>query len=209
MVRSLRYPVLALLFACALALGQSPSRAGYKGGLLASGQAGASLIFHSSPESDAQNSELSINFAPRLLYFLMDGLGAGLEGNVSYFADGYKTTGIAVGPRLAYYLVQTNTRYPRACCLTPYFGPGWWMPFAGVSILYLSNRYDYGGGSVSTSTGWLARIGAGVSPLVGDRGTMPIEVGYEMQSVKYQGASTAQTRSRVYLEAGFGAFLFK
>ncbi|MCX6844945.1 MAG: hypothetical protein NTX53_22010 [candidate division WOR-3 bacterium] len=206
MVRSLRYPVLALLLVCALALGQSPSRAGYKGGFLVSGQAGASMIFHKEA-TDAMNTELSLNFAPRVLYFLMDGLGAGLEASASYFADGYKTTGVAVGPRIAYYLVQTNTKYPRACCLTPYFGPGWWMPFAGLSVLYLTNRDDYGG-TISTSNGWLARIGAGMSPLIGDRGTMPIEVGYEMQSVKY-GASPAQSRSRVYLEVGFGAFLFK
>ena len=207
MVRSLRYPVLALLLVCALALGQSISRAGYKGGFLVSGQAGASMIFHEEA-TDAMNSELSLNFAPRLLYFLMDGLGAGLEADASYFADGYKTTGIAIGPRIAYYLVQTDTKYPMACCLAPYFGPGWWMPFAGLSVLYLSNRYDYGG-SVATSTGWQARIGAGMSPLIGDRGTMPIEIGYEMQSTKAGGSSVAQSRSRVYLEVGFGAFLFK
>jgi len=206
MVRSLRYPVLALVLVCALALGQSPSRAGYKGGYLVSGQAGASMIFHNEA-TDAMNTELSLNFAPRALYFLMDGLGVGLEVNSGYFADGYKETWIGVGPRVAYYLVQTNTKYPRACCLTPYFGPGWWMPYAGLSVLYLSDRYDYRV-SVATSTGWRARIGVGMSPLIGDRGTMPIEIGYEMQSTKYPDA-TAQKRSRVYLEVGFGAFLFK
>ena len=206
MVRSLRYPVLALLLVCALALGQSPSRAGYKGGFLVSGQAGASLIMHNEA-TDAMNTELSLNFAPRALYFLMDGLGAGLEANVSYFADGYKETGLAVGPRIAYYLVQRDTKYPTACCLTPYFGSGWWMPYAGLSVLYLSDRYE-SGGNASTFSGWRARIGVGMSPLIGDRGTMPIEIGYEMQSTKYSG-STAQSRSKVYLEVGFGAFLFK
>jgi len=203
MVRSLRYPVLALLLVCALALGQSVSRAGYKGGFLVSGQAGASMIFHNE-ETDAMNTELSLNLAPRALYFLMDGLGAGLEADASYFADGYKETGIAVGPRIAYYLVQTNTKYPRACCLTPYVGPGWWMPFVGLSVLYLSDRTE-SGSDVTLSSGWLARIGVGISPLIGDRGTMPIELGYEMKNP----SATAQTRSRVYLEVGFGAFLFK
>jgi hypothetical protein len=206
MVRSLRYPVLALLLVCSLALGQSPSRAGYKGGFLVSGQAGASMIFHKEA-TDAMNTELSLNFAPRALYFLMDGLGAGLEASASYSADGSKSTGLAVGPRVAYYLVQTNTKYPRACCLTPYFGSGWWMPYAGLSVLYLTNRDD-NGVAISTSNGWLARIGVGMSPLIGDRGTMPIEIGYEMKNVKY-GASPAQSRSKVYIEVGFGAFLFK
>jgi hypothetical protein len=208
MIRSLRYPVLALLLVCALAFGQSPSRAGYKGGYLVSGQAGASLIFHKEAEG-ATNTELSLNLAPRALYFLMDGLGLGLEVNSGYFADGYKETWIGVGPRIAYYLVQTDTKYPHACCLTPYFGPGWWMPYAGLSVLYLSDRYVQVG-NASTYSGWRARIGAGMSPLIGERGTMPIEIGYEMQSIKYTNAgSTAQSRSKVYLEVGFGAFLFK
>jgi hypothetical protein len=203
MKRSHIVPALVLLAICAAASGQGVSKAAYQGGFLVSGQAGASLTFTKAPELDAQQSALSVTFAPRLLYFVVDGLGVGVEGNVNYYSlSGSHITGLAVGPRVAYYLVQTDKKYPRTSCLTSYLGPGWWMPFVGVTGEYLSNRFD-SGGEVSTSSGWLARVGIGMSPLIGDRGTMPIEVGYEMQNIK-----SAPSTSRVYLEIGFGAFLF-
>lgn len=208
MKRSLAITTLALLLACAVALGQGVSKAAYRGGFLVSGQAGASLVFTEAPELDAQQTALNLTFAPRVLYFVVDGLGVGLEGNVSYISvSSDKTTRLGVGPRVAYYLVQTDKKYPRTSCLTSYLGPGWWMPFVGVTGEYLSNRLDVGD-EVATVSGWLARVGVGMSPLIGDRGTMPIEVGYEMQSLKYAN-NAAQTTSRAYLEIGFGAFLFK
>jgi hypothetical protein len=198
MVRSLAVTALGLLLGCTVALGQGASKAAYKGGFLVSGQAGASLAFYDAGEIDATATRLDISLAPRALYFLMDGLGVGIEVGYDYYS--YRASGNQV-TRVAYYLVQTSTRYPRACCLTPYFGPGWWMPFVG-----LTGQYVVPNGTLATN-GWRARAGVGLSPLIGDRGTMPVEVGYEMQSYKFGGATA--NSSRVYLEVGFGAFLFK
>jgi hypothetical protein len=204
MKRNLAITTLALLIACAVAFGQGVSKAAYKGGFLVSGQAGASLVWYDVGETDARATQINIDIVPRALYFLTDGLGVGIEAGYdysSYRGPGNSVTsdGFAIGPRIAYYIVQTEKKYPRACCLTPFFGPGWWMPFAGVTAQYVSD---------SLATGWRARIGAGISPLIGDRGTMPIEVGYEMQNMK-AATDSDHSSSRVYLEVGFGAFLFK
>jgi hypothetical protein len=90
------------------------------------------------------------------------------------------------------------------CCLTPWFGgnSSYWMPFFGVSLLYLMDRFTYGSSSYNYS-GYRGRVGVGAAPMIGDHGTAFLELGFQTQSLR------SQTSNKIYLEAGFGAFLFR
>lgn len=173
-----------------------------------SGQLGASYFFDSGVPEDAPSGGLQLCFAPRVLYFPVKSIGVGGEAGLDMYLNSTKTTSLAIGPRGAYYIKMKASRYPRGCLATPWFGSGAsWMPFVGVSLLYLTERADYGAG-VSTASGYRGRLGVGAAPMIGDRGTVFVELGFQTQSLKAEG-STARTSNMIYLEAGLGAFLHR
>jgi hypothetical protein len=217
MFRTACTTLLALVLITGAASAQITSKAARAGGWMLSGQAGFRYYLPSSDgEFDTQTSGLSLNLAPRLLFFLADGLGAGGELGLGYSsskAGAYemKSTSLAIGPRLAYYLRNATRHYPRACCLAPLIDPdGWWLPFGGITLQYLSDLYDYGTVE-QTWSGFRARAGVGVSPLIGTHGTMPVELGFQYQTLSADVGEVTQTQksSTIYLEVGFGAFLFR
>ena len=92
--------------------------------------------------------------------------------------------------------------------MTPWLGgnSSYWMPFLGVSLMYLMDKTSYAGYN-STASGYRGRAGLGAAPMIGEHGTAFFELGFQMQSLKAGGVST--TSNKIYLEAGFGAFFFK
>jgi len=185
--------LVCILLLAGAAFGQTESRACATGTWLTTGQFGFDMYF-----GDSDGMEL--NFVPRLLYFLSPGVGLGGEMDVWYEKVGdYNNTDFAIGPRFAYYLRMPRRHYPAACCLTGLVGrDGWWLPFVGASVLYQTSKW----GAVSTS-GYLARAGIGVSPLIGSRGTLTAELGFQRSHLE------SSDQNSLYLEAGFGAFLFR
>lgn len=170
-----------------------------------SGQMGANLSLESGGGFD-------LNLAPRVLYFPMQGVGLGGELGLGYYSlsSTSDSTHLAIGPRAAYFIKFENKRYPRACCLSPWVGSSsMWMPYGGVTIQFLMSSSKYGS-TTSTATGYKGRLGVGAAPRIGDRGTAFIELGFETSKLS-GGASIASssTGSRLYLEGGFGAFLFR
>jgi len=209
---NVRTAVAALLVAASVLLvPQAHAEAADKASFLVSGQLGLDYYLKMGTQS-GQPAGLSVTLAPRILYFPVKSIGIGGEADLYVYSNTIKQTDIAVGPRVAYYLKPDASHYPRACCLTPWFGgnSSYWMPYVGLSLLYIMDKTPYPGTSATTS-GYLGRIGVGAAPLIGDHGTMFVELGFQTQSLKTSGGSSASTltSNKVYLEAGFGAFLFK
>jgi hypothetical protein len=213
---NVRTVIAALLVAASVLLVPQQAQAGAadKGSFFMSGQLGLNYYLKSADEEDSQSSGLYLLLAPRILYFPVKSIAVGGEANMSYYGtSSYKSTSIGIGPRAAYYLKPDASHYPRACCLTPWFGgnSSYWMPFVGVSLLFLMNRDSYTGYPATTASGYRGRLGVGAAPMIGDHGTAFIELGFQTQSLKNSGASFASNHSsnQIYIEAGFGAFLFK
>ncbi|MBN2537590.1 hypothetical protein JXB37_04880 [candidate division WOR-3 bacterium] len=204
--------VVVLLALAGAALAQVGTKAARQGSWLVSGQGGFDLFLDGGEETDTQRDGFHLLLAPRVLYFVMNGLGVGIEGNYDLVSqEYYKQGNLAVGPRVAYYVTMPRMRYPQACCLTPCVGPdGWWLPYAGLSLLYLAGRSE-SGSYVSTGSGYRGRAGIGVSPLIGPRGTAFAELGYQLDHFEWEMPETDGPNdvSRIYLEFGFGGFLFR
>jgi len=182
------------------------NRAARAGGFLVSGQGSVSFYLPSGEPEDTPSEGFSANLVPRALYFLIDGLGAGLDLGLGYYSNSYKSCDLAVGPRVAYYFVLPSRRYSRGGFARYTGGEFWLMPFVGATVQYLSQTMTYSGNSV-TNSGYRGRVGVGISPLIGSHGTLPVELGFQTQSVKSGSVST--TSNQIYLEAGFGAFLWR
>jgi len=207
-----RFALTVLLAAVVLAP-QALAGAADAGSGFLSGQLGFNYYLKSGSPEDSPSEGLYVNFSPRALYFPVKSIGVGLDAGISSSSSTspteYKSTTLAIGPRVAYYLKMNRSRYPHSCCLTPWFGMGtYWMPFVGLSLFYLSDCYQYGSMEKTTSSGYRARVGVGAAPMIGDRGTMFFELGFQTQSLK-SGSGPAQASNQIYLEGGFGAFLFK
>jgi len=208
---NVRTVVTALLVAAAFLLVPAQAQAGAAdpGSYFVSGQLGFNYYFKSSSPEDSPAEGMDLLFAPRVLYFPARSIGIGGEANLYTYSNSFKQTNLAIGPRAAFYLVPEGSRYSRSCCLTPLLGNGYWMPFFGLSVLYLMDRTSYTGGHNYTSSGYRARAGIGVAPMIGEHGTAFLELGFQTQSLKANEATTSLTDNRIYLEGGFGAFLFK
>ncbi len=176
-----------------------------KGSAFISGQLGVNYLL-------GDNACLLVNFSPRALYFPVEGLGVGIDGNLGLSsAENVSSTQLAIGPRVAYFLKMNRSRYPHACCATPLFGVGsYWMPFAGASVMYLMESSKFGDYDPINRNGYRARLGIGAAPMIGDRGTMLFELGFQTQSLSNPevGINASTSTNQIYLEAGFGAFLF-
>jgi len=203
-----RNAVLALLATVMLALpGSALADAADKGSFYVSGQLGVNYYLKSGSPEDSPSGGLDLSLTPRVLYFPVKSIGVGGELGLNMYSNSYKSTSLAIGPRVAYFHKMDASRYPRSCGLTPLFGSGtYWMPFVGLTLQYLMEQSKYGSVS-STASGYRGRVGVGAAPMIGDRGTTFIELGFQTQSVKYGSAS--QTSNKIYLEAGFGAFLYR
>lgn len=200
------------VLAAGTAVAQVKNNAAKPGSWMVSGSAAMDYYLSSSSGEDTPNKGFQLSLYPRVLYFaFMPGLGLGIDGHLGWYKNSYTNTSIGIGPRVAYYVRMENTRYPSGCCLTPFVGrDGWWLPFAGASFLYLTESNKYGQ-STTTANGWLFKAGLGVSPLIGTHGTMPVELGFRTESMtsgEGESESTAKS-SGIYLEVGFGAFLWK
>ncbi len=213
MLRLLSICLVVSVLTVGVAQGQVNNGAAMPGSWMVSGSASMAYNLPSSGETDSEDGSISISLYPRVLYFpFMPGLGLGIDGNLGWYSNAYKTTSIGIGPRAAYYFRLDNRRYPAACCLTPFVGPdGWWLPYVGASFLYLMESTKYGEYDPTTSNGWRFRVGLGVSPLIGTRGTMPVELGFQTGSLTTGSGEHQYTSksSKIYLEVGFGAFLWK
>jgi len=190
--------LLVLFLTAGLTQAAEFNRAGRAGGLLVSGQGSVNIFLPSGEPEDTPSEGFSINLVPRALYFLIDGLGAGLDLGFDYYSNSYKETGLAIGPRVAYYFMLPNRRYSRGGFARYNGGEFWLMPFAGATIQYLSQTF----GS-TTNSGYRARAGVGISPLIGSHGTLPVELGFQTQKIG------TEPSNRIYLEAGFGGFFWK
>jgi len=206
---NVRTVIAALFVAAAVLVAPPQAQAGAvdPGSYFVSGQLGFNYYIKSTTSEDSPVEGWDLLFAPRVLYFPTKGIGIGGEANLYMYSNYSKQTNLAVGPRVAYYLRPEGSRYSRSCCLTPCLGNGYWMPFFGVSAMYLMNRDSYSGGPSSTSSGYRVRAGLGAAPMIGEHGTAFLELGFQTQSLKRSG--TSQTSNKIYLEGGFGAFLFK
>lgn len=205
MFRRLSICLVLSFLAVGVAFAQVNIKAAAQNTWMVSGSMGFSYFLgNGQGETDSPTEGLELTLTPRVLWYPVDGLGVGGEASLDWYTNSYTTTDLGIGPRVAFYLRNPERRYPSGCCLTPCVGPnGWWMPFLGASVLY--QMRDSGNGDAN---GFRARAGVGVSPVIGTKGTMPVELGFEYQSMK-QGDYDPTTSSKIYLEAGFGAFLWK
>jgi hypothetical protein len=143
---TVRTVIAALLVAASVLLVPPQAQAGAAGkeSFFMSGQLGLNYYFKSGHPEDSQTQGLDLLFAPRVLYFPVKSIGVGGEANLYMYFDDTKQTNLAIGPRAAYYFKFNASRYARGSCLTPWFGSGiYWMPFFGVSLMYLMDRYSY------------------------------------------------------------------
>ena len=200
------YLVLSVLV-IGVAAAQVGIRAAAKNTWMVSGSGCMSYVLSSGSPEDGEGEGLSVSLVPRVLWFPVAGLGVGGDVQLDHYANSYTNTTFGIGPRAAYYLRRSNRRYPSSCCLTPCVGPdGWWMPYAGATFMYLTSSSTHGS-MESSSNGWRLKLGIGVSPVIGTKGTMPVELGFQTDSQTY-GEHTSNS-NKLYLEVGFGAFLWK
>jgi len=141
-----------------------------------------------------EEGALMLNVNPRALWFPINGLGIGVDADFSYFNGHFTDFNLAVGPSVAYYLKRPGVLNQL-------------LPYAGCSFQYLMNDVDPG----AEETGWSLKLGLGISPVFGGHVAVPVELGYVAYhlSSDYGGESFSQTSSRIYLECGIGAFLWK
>lgn len=142
-----------------------------------------------------EEGAFSLNINPRVLWYAFDGLGVGVDAEFYYFNGHFSDVNIGIGPRAAYFLRHTEWQKQL-------------MPHVGCSFLYMSNDVDPG----ATETGWRLKLGLGVSPVIGGHLTVPVELGFvteQMTTDHEKAGSYTATSSRIYLEVGIGAFLWK
>jgi hypothetical protein len=210
MFRRLSICLVLSLFAVGVAFAQVNIRACAKNSWHVAGLMGMGYNLPTDEETDSEGGSFYVNLDPRVLYFPIDGLGVGGDASFGFSANTYTNINLGIGPRVAFYLRNPERRYPSGCCLTPCVGPnGWWMPYIGASFLYLMTSTKYGEYDPTTTNGWRLKAGVGVSPVIGTKGTMPVELGFMTQQVTYAEGAEPTASSKIYLEAGFGAFLWK
>jgi len=141
-----------------------------------------------------EDGNFTLDANPQILWFPIDGLGVGIESDISYFNGHFKDIELALGPRLTYYLRRSE----RQRLLLPYIGG-----------TFQSLMKDLDPGAVEI--GWSLRLGVGISPVIGSHFTVPIELGYLVHHIEseYGSISYSKSSNRIYLECGIGAFLWK
>lgn len=149
---------------------------------------------NSEKENELDESQI-IKFNPRVLWYVINGLGIGMDADLYHFNSYFDHTNISFGPRVAYYyMAHEKIQYL--------------IPNIGLSLHYVYNDADFG----INETGWRFKFGLGISPLLGDHLTIPIELGLMSERLTqdyYEDESLMVTNNRLFLEVGFGAFLWK
>jgi len=208
-----RTVISALFVAAAVLVAPPQAQAGAvdPGSYFVSGQLGFNYYIKSTTSEDSPVEGLDLLFAPRVLYFPTRGIGVGGEANLYTYSNSSKQTNLAIGPRVAYYLKSDASHYGRGCCmLPPCAGRNRsWMPFFGVSAMYLMDRTSSSFGYSWNRSGYGVRAGLGAAPVIGEHGTAFLELGFQTQSLKASGEASGETSNKIYLEGGFGCFLFK
>jgi hypothetical protein len=180
--------LMLLVLASGAARAWDSGQAAARGTWHAAGMASAGYQLPSAEGEDL----LALNLAPRVLYFPLDGLGLGADAGFGFVSHYTTLRSIGIGPRAAYYFRRSA-----------------WMPFAGLSFLFLHNSEALLSG-IGTEVGWQLKAGLGVSPVVGNHGTLPVELSFTTRSLKrdYGEAETKIIRiSMLGLEVGLGFFL--
>jgi len=158
---------------------------------------------------------LSVCIGPRVLYYTIPGLGVGADLNYdANFNEYYSSGELAIGPRAAYYLMmteqcttKTGDIYEKAPC-------GCLMPFAGATFQFVTQHNSDVGEYNEKTNGWRFRVGVGVSPVLGKKATLPVELGFETKNMtttydyEYM-EDYSWTENKIYLEVGFGAYIWK
>ncbi|HTW90830.1 MAG TPA: hypothetical protein VMH22_03900 [bacterium] len=208
MVRSLRYAALAVLLVAGMAFGQG--KAALKGGYLGDLRFDTKYGFHSQLEgSTGSNSDFRFGLSPRLDYFVKDGLGVGGGFRFDYSSTTYKQTELSIGPQVDYYFTQWERPRSMSGCLA-YLGPGDCIPHVGFSAQLLADRTDYGPTyGPTTDYGWSTRFEVGVAPIIGERVSFPLDLGFGIQNAKPQLSTLRQTQYCFDVCTGCGVFLYK
>lgn len=137
-----------------------------------------------------------LEFNARALWFAFDGLGAGIDAEFNYFDhEHFSDVNIGIGPRAAYFLRLTEWQKKL-------------LPYIGCSFFYTWNDTDPG----QRETGWRLELGLGISPLIGNHLTIPVELGFSTDRLTIdhdKEGTNATTNSRIYLKVGIGGFLWK
>ena len=186
--------VFLLIFAGGSLFAQDNSRAATKHTWHVSGMFNSYYHF-ANDKGEGEEGSLVLNFNPRVLWYLMDGIGVGIDADFYHFNSYFNHTNLSIGPRVAYYFRQ-HELFKQL------------IPYAGCSFHYVINEADFG----TTETGWRLKLGIGVSPLFGDLITIPVEFGFitDKLTQEHDKVDTyTETNYRLFLEVGFGAFLWK
>lgn len=183
-----------LVFTIGLATAQADTKAADRNTWHVAGMFSAHYRLPIEEDDYVEDGTLVLNVNPRALWFPLDGLGVGVDADFYYFTSHFTDLSIGIGPRVAYYLKRPGVLSQL-------------MPYAGCSFQYLMNEIDHG----ATETGWSLKLGLGISPTFGGHVAVPVELGFVAHHISsdYGEESFSRTTSRIYLECGLGAFLWK
>ena len=118
-----------------------------------------------------------------------------MDADFYHFNSYFDHTNISIGPRIVFYY-RGHEKVKNL------------IPNAGISVHYVVNDADFG----TDENGWRFKVGIGISPLFGNHLTVPIEFGLMSERLTqdyYEEDSLTETHYRLFLEMGFGAFLWK
>ncbi len=154
-----------------------------------------SLYYRLPIEEDNYTEEgaLSLDINPRVLWFPIDRFGVGIDADFYYFKGQFRTEDISIGPSIAYYMKRPGILEQL-------------MPYAECSVQYIRSETDPG----AIESGWGVKLGLGISPIIGDHVTIPIEFGFMSRHITsdYEPETFSKTTNRIFLECGIGAFLW-
>ena len=138
-----------------------------------------SLSFYTQVSPSDGSTLMSIS--PSLLYFFMNKLGAGPDLSMAYISmGGVSQTAFGAGLKLGYFFAKPETKL---------------LPFVGAGFKYISP----GGGADSY---FQIKGGPGAGMLLGKNGAFLLQAGYQMDMME------GQTVGNIFVEGGFGIFLF-
>ncbi len=198
MSRRLSICLVLSVFAIGSAYGQTDIKAAARNTWHVAGPFSTHYYLPIDEGDSTQPGAFAVTFSPEVLWFPLHGLGIGVEASIDYSAAQFTDFSMSIGPRVAYHLTRPKKSGPSGI---------WLLPFVGCSFQYVMNDVDTG----VTDSGWRLKLGFGISPLIGTHGTFPIELGVATEKVRSGNSENQESTSkgsRIYLEVGFGAFLW-
>ena len=194
MRRSIIVFFIMVLLATGLAYAQDTTKAADRNTWYVAGLFNAQYFLPYNEGNYVENGFLTLNINPRVLCFPIKGLGVGVDTDFYYFTGHFTDMEFEIGPRVAYYLRKPGTLNQL-------------MPYVGCSFNYLLNDLDPG----AIETGWNLKLGLGISPVFGRHVSVPFEFGYMYHNLSsnFGSSSFSNTTSRIYIDIGIGAFLWR